>query len=159
MAMGDSPMTGWQWNGDYKDLGQVEEFYPAYLDVLAQITGAGGYPYNVSFKGRIPGIAGPREDTAIYLLQVTRSVRDMQAKVAGHLEAGWRGFDPAEVDGGAVRYAGVAEYGWYMSGTGFREWPDARLARSGTLMMVLPGRARTRGHLVGGQLIVKDVAA
>jgi hypothetical protein len=103
----------WAWNNDYKDLGQVEPFYPAYLTVYEQLRAAGGYPFNADFKGRIPGIEGPREDTAIYLLQKLRSIRDMEAKVTGHRAAGWRDVDLAELDGGPVRFAGVAEYGWH----------------------------------------------
>ena len=59
----------WTFSKDYKDLEQVGEFYPAYLAVYESLRAAGEYPYNDSFKGRIPGIEGPQEDTAIYLLQ------------------------------------------------------------------------------------------
>ena len=55
----------------------------------------------------------------------------MQAQIAEHREAGWRDFDPAEIDGGPVRYRRVAENGWYMGGDGFREWENARLTRYG----------------------------
>jgi hypothetical protein len=145
----------WAWNNDYKDLGQVEAFYPAYLAVYEQLRAADGYPFNADFKGRIPGIEGPREDTAIYLLQKLRSIRDMEAKVTGHRAAGWRDVDLAELDGGPVRFAGVAEYGWYMGGDGFQSWENARLTRHDSSVWVLPGRNRTRGHLVAGKLLVK----
>jgi hypothetical protein len=147
----------WTWNNDYKDLGQVEEFYPAYLAVYEELRAAGQYPYNDSFKGRIPGIEGPREDTAIYLLQQLRDVREMEAKIAEHRADGWRDFDPAEVDNGPVRYAGVATYGFYVGGHGFQEWTNARLTRYGhSSVMLLRGRARTNGHLMNGKLLVKD---
>lgn len=146
----------WTWNKDYKDLGQVEEFYPAYLAIYEEISTAGGYPYNDLFKGRIPGIEGDREDTAIYMLQTLRSVRDMEAKVAEHREAGWRDIDPAELDGGPVRFAGIAQYGFFMGGDGFQEWENARLTRYHSSVIVLPGRNRTNGHLVHGKLLVKD---
>jgi hypothetical protein len=146
----------WTWNNNYKDLAQVEPFYPAYLTVCNEIDAAGGYPFNDSFKGRIPGIEGPGEDTAIYMLQTLRSVRDMETKIAARRAEGWRDFDPAELDGGPVRYAGVAQYGWYMGGTGYQEWDNARLTRYGhSSVMLLTGRNRTRGHLTAGKLLVK----
>lgn len=146
----------WTWNNDYKDLGQVEGFYPAYLAVYEELRAAGQYPYNDSFKGRVAGIEGPREDTAIYLLQQLRSVREMETQVAEHRAAGWRDFDPAEIEAGPVRFAGVAQYGWYMGGDGFQEWSNARLTRYYSSVMLLTGRHRTSGHLLEGRLIVKD---
>lgn len=146
----------WIFNKDYNDLGQVQDFYAGYLAARLQLTSAGQYPYNDSFRGRIPGIVGPDEDTAIYLLQTLRKVREMERQVTARREAGWRDFTPAELDSGPVRYAGIAEYGWYMGGDGFREWGNARLARYGRSVMVLPGRRRTNGHLISGRLLVKD---
>jgi hypothetical protein len=147
----------WAFNGNYKDLSQVAAFYPAYLAVYDEMRAASRYPYNDDFKGRIPGIAGPCEVTAIYLLQQLRSVREMEAQVNERKAAGWRDFDPAELAGVPLRFAGVAEYGWYHGGNGFRAWDNARLTRYGqSSVMVLTGRARTRGHLVTGRLIVKD---
>ena len=146
----------WTWNNDYKDLGQVEEFYPAYLAVYEPLRAAGQTPYNDLFKGRIPGIEGPREDTAIYMLQTLRSVREMEAQVAEHRVAGWRDVDTAEIGDRPVRFAGIVEYGFYMGGTGFREWESARLTRHFSSWAVLPGRNRTNGHLVAGKLLVKD---
>jgi hypothetical protein len=146
----------WTFNRDYHDLDQVAEFYPAYLKILAELTAAGLYPYNDSFKGRIPGIEGPCEDTAIYLLQSTRSVRETEATVVAHREAGWRDLKPGELDNGPIRYAGIAEYGFYMGGTGWQTWADSRLTKWNSSIAVLPGRARTNGLLVNGSLLVQD---
>jgi hypothetical protein len=149
----------WQWNGAYDDLGQVEEFYPAYLAVLEQMRAAGEFPYNDSFRGRVPGIEGPRENTAIYLLQSLRHVRDMEAKVAGYRAAGWRDFDPAEIREVPLRFAGIVEYGQCVGGSGWQEWGSAKLAQAGRSVMVLPGRNRTNGHIVAGRLMVRDRGA
>jgi hypothetical protein len=156
----------WTWNKDYKDLGQVAEFYPAYLVVYEELRAAGQYPFNASFKGRIPGIEGDREDTAIYLLQNLRRLHEVEAMLTEHRAAGWRDVRPAELDGSPVRYAGVIEYAIYDSGahcagstaggTGWREWQNARLTRYHSSVMVLPARKRTNGHLVAGRLIVRD---
>lgn len=147
----------WTWNKNYKDLGQVEEFYPAYLAVYEEVTASGGTPYNDLFKGRIPGIKGEREDTAIYMLQTLRKVREIEARVAELREAGWRDFDPAELEGGPVRYAGVAEYMPCVGGMTWGKWADARLVRYGhSSVMVLPKGKRTNGQLVAGRLLVKS---
>ena len=160
------PGQGWAWSSDYRDLSQVEEFYPAYLAVYEELRAEGQYPYNDSFKGRIPGIAGPREHTAIYLLQTLRHLHETEATLTEHRAAGWRDFDPARLARGPVRFAGVAEYAIYHAGSsatgltaggsGWREWANARLTRYHASMMVLPGRNRTNGHIVSGKLIVKD---
>lgn len=146
----------WAWNNDYKDLGQVEEFYPAYLAVYEELREAGQYPYNDSFKGRIPGIEGPREDTAIYLLQKLRGMHAHEAKLAAYRADGWRDFDRSELGDAPARFAGVVDHGFEMGGSGWREWENARLTPYHSSVMVLPGRNRTNGHLVTGQLLVKD---
>jgi len=147
----------WAFNRNYKDLAQVAGFWPDYLAVYAELTCAGLYPYNDSFKGRIPGIEGPGEVTAIYLLQQTRSLRNMELKVERHRDDGWRDFDPGEVTSGPVRYAGVAEYGFYMGGSGFQKWDRPRLTMSGSSVVLLAGRARVNGSLLSGKLLVKDL--
>lgn len=147
----------WTWNKDYKDLSQVEEFYPAYMAVYSKIVAAGQYPYNDSFTGRISGIVGPDEGRAIYMLQTLRSVREMEAKVTEHLADGWRELKDDELESGPVRYSGIAEYAFYMGGTGWYEWSDARLRLYGqSSTMVLPGRNRSNGHLITGKILVKD---
>jgi hypothetical protein len=146
----------WTFNRDYKDLAQVEEFYSAYLAVFNELRAAGRYSYNDSFKGRIPGIEGPQEDTGIYLLQNLRAVRELAAKIADYRAVGWRDVGRADLDGAPVRFAGIAEYGQCMGGTGWHEWGSARLTRYHGSVMVLPGRNRTSGHLVSGRLIVKN---
>lgn len=146
----------WTWNNNYRDLTQVERFYPAYLARFEQLQAAGKYPYNASFRGHVSGIEGPDEDRAIYMLQTLRGVREVESTVAIHRAAGWRDMDPAELHSGPVRFAGVAEYGFYMGGTGFREWSNARLTMFHSSMMLLPGRNRTNGQLVTSKVIVKD---
>jgi hypothetical protein len=150
----------WTWDNNYRNLAQVEPFYPAYLAVRELILAAGGYPYNDLFKGRIPGLEdSPREDTAIYMLQTLRSVREMETQIAERRKAGWRDFAPDDLAGDTpVRFAAVAQYGWYVGETGFRQWENARLARYGTSVMILPGRSRTKGYLADGRLLVLPLA-
>lgn len=146
----------WTFNRNYKDLGQVAAFYPAYLAVYEELAAAGKYPYNDEFRGRVAGIEGPAEDSAIYLLQTTRHVREHQARLAAYRADGWRDLDPAEVAAEPVRFAGVVDHSYDMSGTGWSEWSNARVARWHSSLMVLPGRARVNGALASGSLLVKD---
>jgi hypothetical protein len=146
----------WAFNRDYKDLEQVVPFWPAYEAVFEELTEAGDFPFNDRFRGRIPGIEGPGEDSAIYLLQNLRYLRDHVAKLAAYRAAGWRDYIPGELET-PERFAGIVEHSFDSEGTGWREWVSARLARfaPGTVV-VLPRRARTRGSLVTGLLLVLD---
>lgn len=58
-----------KFNGDYQDLTQVYPFFADFKKEYQKLKTAGQYPYNSSFKGKIAGIQGADEDTAIYLLQ------------------------------------------------------------------------------------------
>lgn len=151
----------WRFNRNYDDKEQVAEFLPRFLEVKAAIIEAGGYPYNDSFKGRIPGIEGPDEDSAIYLLQQSAHLQDLDSKVTAYLNAG---FEKIETVDAITKFARVVHYGFYTGGTGWQEWQDARLvpqdrpqqaAVSGKIKAVLPKGRRTRGNLIWGKVLVK----
>jgi hypothetical protein len=150
----------WVFNGNRRDKDQVLPWFPAYLEVLEELNAAGKYHYNDAFKGRIPGIEGPDEDLAIYMLQGIRSRADHTARLDHRRAGGWRDFDPAELGefGSApVRYAGIVSHSFYTDGTGWQEWSGARLTWfTHSSVMVLAGRARTRGTLPNGPLLVLD---
>jgi hypothetical protein len=78
-------------NGDYHDLGQIIPFIDGYWTVYEELKAAGKYPYNDSFTGRIPGLAGalPKEETPIYLLQGLRSLVEGHDLLATVLEEGY----------------------------------------------------------------------
>ena len=148
------PTTTFRFNRNYKDLEQVAAYYPAYLTVYERMTEAGAYPYNDNFKGRIPGIEGPDEDTAIYLLQGMRSMRELEAKVDAALADGYEAVDRDTVQG-TTKYATIVHYGYYMGGTGWNVWKDARLVRNGSNVVVLPKGKRTNGFLLQAKVMVK----
>jgi hypothetical protein len=140
-------------NYDNKD--QVAEFLPEFLAVHAEITDAGEYPYNDSFKGRIPGIEGPDEDTAIYLLQTLKSLRELDALVAERLAEGYEHITALD---GITKFRVVVHYGFYMGGTGWQQWPDARLVPPGAARYprswsVLPKGRRTNGVLLSHKIM------
>ena len=149
-------MMAWIFNRDYGDLSQVTEFWPAYLAVYQELAAAGKYPYDDEFRGRIPGAEGSCEDTAIYLLQHTRHLRDHENRLAGYRASGWRDFDPGELGATPRRFAGVVAHSFCVGGTGWNEWGDSRLVIRRGSVLLLPGRARTRGVLADGKLLVRE---
>jgi hypothetical protein len=155
-ATGDArPLaTSFTLNKNYHDLEQVAEWLPAFSAVRDQITAAGRYPYNDSFKSRVPGITGPCEDTAIDLLQGLYRQREQTARVQRALA---EGFEPIESVSGVERLAPVIVYHPDRSGE-WREYVDARLVREhnpgqaaviGPVHALLPKGKRTRGVLIG----------
>lgn len=145
------------WNKDHKDLEQVAEWLPEFTAIREEITTRGtrgGYPYNDDFKGRIPGIAGPREDTAIYLLQGLFRQRIMDFLVAGWLAGGFRRLDSLDA---VTKFPRVILYKDGGSGE-WHEYLDARLVPeakprqaevTGKISALLPKGKRTNGVLVG----------
>lgn len=159
--------TEWVFNRNYHDHDQVAQFWPAYKAVYDELVADGQYPYNDSFKGRIPGIEGACEDTAIYLLQGTRHLNDLQVKIDAAVAEGCQPLDPDFT--GPEKFRRVINYGWSTGGTGWTEWPDARISRcnngrptdtdpfgSGPAQYrVLPKGARTRGYTIYGSILVQ----
>lgn len=145
--MSAGPFT---WNGRY-ERAQVEAYFEAYMVVYRELRDAGQYPYNDCFKGRIPGIAGAHEDTAIYLLQGLRKLRE-EAERLEKLESELRQLTSLAA---TTRFKRVVLY-WpehYVGGTGrFLELESARVLPGidGTPQAVLPKGKRTHGHRVDG---------
>lgn len=159
-------------NGDYNDIEQVAEYLPAFEAVLAELTAAGQYRYNDSFKGRIPAIAntasrgpnvGTHEDAAIYLLQKLERARRQGERVAELLA---QGYEHVEYLDRETRFRHVIFYSDpYRSFCGeWQEWRDARLVpedrpmregESGNFIAaVLPKGKRTHGHRRDGRRVL-----
>lgn len=147
--------TAWRFNRDYDDYTQVEPFLAAFLTVHAEVA-HGDLAYNDDFKGRIPGIAGPDEDRAIYMLQTLKSLNELAARVDQYLADGGERIEKLSE---TTKFASVVRYGWYVGGTGWHEWKDARIIpheETGAPRFVLPKGKRTNGHLLdGGHILAK----
>lgn len=140
---------------NYKNHEQVREYMPAFLAAFAELDPTMRFAYNDQFRGRVAGIEGPCEDTAIYLLQTLKHLDELNAKVAEYLANGWVEVEATEAP---VKYKSIVHYGFYMGGTGWQEWHDARLRLSrghyGSAV-VLPKGKRTHGQLLSGKIIAK----
>lgn len=144
-----------EFNKDYKDLLQVEHLWADYWKRFTELESAGRYPYNKSFEGHIPGAVGGDEGAAIYLLQKLRHVREDTAKLTEFIASGAR--EVTELDCSEMLRGTVAEFGWYMDGTGFRVRDNVRIvARNGRPYAALPKGARTRGFLLEGRVFIRE---
>lgn len=137
---------------NYNNKEQVRPFMGDYRRVRAELEAAGAYPYNASFMGRIPGIIGPNEETAIYLLQTLHEIDEMNEKVRAFLASGGREVD--ELD--EVVRGTVVHYAFYSGGTGWVQYDQARLVpRGGRPHAVLPKGRRVNGHLLHGKVLFR----
>lgn len=147
---------------DYRNLDQVAHLWDAYATRYQELAAAGRYPYNADFKGRIDGLVADdkSEDTAIYLLQTMRHIREFDAEVQALKDAGYVEPDVKPRGITETRYASVAfirrNYYGGRSGTVTILSSARVIVREGVVDSVLPKGARTRGYVVGG-LVRNDV--
>jgi hypothetical protein len=148
--------SGWRFNRNYNDTDQVAEFLPAFLKLLVEIESAGQYRYNDSFKGRIPGIEGPNEDSAIYLLQGLESDLQQAAKVATLIRGGYVQVTHLETP---RKFAHIVLYSTRHNGEPWGEFHDARLVPrdDGHPFAVIPKGRRTHGFSVGGRAVLASL--
>ena len=143
---------------DYDNYAQIAPLYPAYTARLRELDTAGQYPYNDSFRGHLGVEAGEDEDTAIYLCQGLTHLHETALSVNEFIDAGGRFLTDDDRPAGLIT---VAQFGWYMGGTGFRVNEDVRLmyrAGQNRPYMLLPKGKRTRGYTIesGAVVLVKE---
>lgn len=139
-------------NKDYRDYAQVEEFLPAFMSRLAELESAGQYRYNDSFKGHIPGIEGPSEDSAIYMLQGLERWNTERARVAALLASGYS--ELTELDT-MTRYSHIVLVRVRDMGEPWADYHDARLVpKDGQPYAILPKGKRTNGYSVSGRRVL-----
>jgi len=131
---------------NYENHEQVIDFYGAFKKLKSEIEAQGKYPSNSQFEGRITGIAGNDEKTAIYLLQQLDTDKTIQKKIDNLLESGYTEVTPEE--GGSIRYESIVKVGNDHSRAGTDEYPKARLFFADKRMFIVPKGNRTRGYCV-----------
>lgn len=141
---------------DYRNFEQVAHLWDAYDARHRELVAAGRYPYNADFKGKIDGLVADdkNEDTAIYLLQVTRHIREFDAEVQALRDEGYAAPEVNSPDTTVTKYSSVAlirrHYHGGRSGD-VKLLSSARvIARHGEVEAVLPKGARTRGYALNG---------
>jgi hypothetical protein len=139
-----------KFNGNYKDLAQVELFYDDYKHVLDTLD---GFAYNYCFTGRIAGLAGEEDEgKGIYLLQQLHTEKERQAKIKQLIADGYTQVHSEE--GGSVKYASIVKVGNNNSRSGFDEYPKARIFFAEGRMFIVPKGNRTRGYNVWPDSVV-----
>jgi hypothetical protein len=145
--------TTFTFDKDYDNTEQVREYLADFLAVYPEVKGDFAVAYNDRFRGRIGGIAGPDEDTAIYLLQKLKSLDELDVRVAEFLAEG--GEEITDLD--RVRRGTVVHFGFYVGGTGWQQWDSARLVpRDGKPYAVLPKGKRTHGYYLTHRVLFKE---
>lgn len=139
----------YQFDGNYDNLEQVKPFYSEFKKVKDSIDGRA---YNSLFKGKIAGIAGDSEDTAIYLLQQLDHENERQAKIDELLSSGYKQVTPEY--GGSIKYESVVKVGNDNSKAGVNEYPKARIVFAEKRMFIVPKGHRTRGYNVWPESLV-----
>jgi len=137
-----------------RDPEQVREFMPGYLAARNELGAApGALVYDADLKGRIPGIEGPDEETAIYYLQTLHKLDALQVQIDEYLAEGGEVITHLDEP---TKFRSIVRYGWYVGGTGWQEWSGARLCPNskGVPSFVLPKGSRTRGHSIDGSKVM-----
>ena len=128
------------------DREQVREFLPEFTALREAMAERGEYPYNDSFLGRIPGIAGDCEGTAIYLLQTLYDIERERREIEA-LDA--EGYRPIDLLMETTKYAHVVVHqpDYYVGGTGrIDRFEQARVVpKDGRPCAILPKGRRRNG--------------
>lgn len=150
------PAEPFVFDKDYRNNEQVRPFFAEYSAVRAELDAAGEYPYNDSFRGRIPSLAatdGKNEDTAIYLLQTMHGLDAVAVRKADFLAGG--GVDAYSIEQGKPVRGTVVNYSLYMGGTGWKEYEDARLVRDVRNRLLLIPKGKRNGLRIDGPAMIR----
>lgn len=132
-----------KFNGNWNNLDQVKPFYKQFKQVKDNMN---SYPYNDNFIGKIDGLAGDDEKTAIYLLQQLDTDNKRQTKIDELLNNGYKKVIPQS--GGSCKYESIVKVGNNFSKDGVDEYPKAKIWFADGHMFIVPKGHRTRGYNV-----------
>lgn len=163
-AYGPAEAVPFVFDKDYRNDEQVRPYMADFLRVHDEIEAAGQYPYNDSFKGRIPSLAGTdskNEDTAIYMLQNLRRLDIEAATRAEFVEAGGRKVTADDIAPGQTLRGTVVHSGFYVGGTGWEVHEDVRLRvrvyPNGNRSLEFVEKGKRNGSLIsGGDVYFKE---
>jgi hypothetical protein len=109
---------------NYENLKQVEKFYPEFKKLYDNITEKGNFAYNYLFEGKIKGIEGEDEKTAIYLLQNLETQKNKEKKIKELLENGFNRIDKGE---GTQKFNKIVIVGTDYSEDSTKEFENVRI--------------------------------
>lgn len=143
-------------NRDYDDYEQVMPYYAKYLERYIELLREGQYPYNDSFKGHLGIEADDRnEDSAIYLCQNLRRLREMHTKIERLLAQDYKQVDELDKP---TKFEHIVLFPTRNGGGEWAEYREARLipdVMRGTVpYAILPKGKRTHGYLVSGRSVL-----
>lgn len=139
-----------KFNKNYEDLSQVQSFYSEFRDIKESLD---SFAYNSCFKGKIKGIRGEDEDTAIYLLQQLDTELELTSKLNKFKADGYRVIKPEA--GGFKKFNSVVRLGNDRSRADHNEYPEARVFfADDKFMYIVPKRNRTKGYRVAPDSIL-----
>ncbi len=144
-----------KFNGKYKDLKQVEKFYTDFIKIDKQFEKEEKFAYNDLFKGKIKGIEGEDENTAIYLLQSLKTQKSKEEKIKNLLKDGFREITTGE---GIKKFEKVVMVGTDYSEDSTKEFERARLLfEKGFINFIIPKGFSKRGIIIypGRQIFAK----
>ncbi len=132
-------------NNKYSDLEQVRPYYQDFLEVFNKIEGT---RYNSLFEGKIKGIEGKDEKTAIYLLQQLNTELNKEKIIKKAIEDGYK--YPKYTGVRNVKYNKILQVGTDYSKDSIREYEKATLlfSEDGYLRAILPYRHTRTGYTI-----------
>lgn len=141
---------------NYDNHEQVRPYMDDFNRVYDELVESGRYPYNDSFRGRIPSLGdvdSKNEDTAIYMLQTLRTLDEEAKKRDAFLESGGRKVTVEDLADGQVLRGTVVKAGFYMGGTGWSVHENIRLRvhtyPNGRRELTYVEKGKRNGHSLG----------
>ena len=134
------------WDNDHENNEQVRPYYAAYLVERERVIAAHGFPRIYAFKGSIPELEGPNEETAIYMLGVMHDLDEVKVKVDEFVAAG--AVDAGTLERGREYRGTVARHGWHMGGAGgWTMFESARVVSYGADQVLVTEKGKKQGYI------------
>lgn len=148
----ESSVAPFVFDKDRKNKEQVRPYYAAFLIEREHVLADRGFMDISAFRGKIDGIGGPDEDTAIYLLGTMHDLDAMKVNVADFVEAG--GVDGETLEPGREYRGTVARYGWYSGGTGWQVSESARAVYYPGHGVRITEKNKRQGYILSGSTMI-----
>lgn len=145
------------WDNNYENREQVRPYMEDFLRVREEIMTSGFYTDNSRYVGRIPGLAGSKdESTGIYLLQNLYRLDVLQENIDQAIADGATPID-RDAWGSTVRKGTLYRYGWFMGGTGWEVQQNVRVTTlSGRVAFKQPRQRNWRTYFDGSKYLFNE---